>query len=202
MNLVNNFGSEIVQIAIDSIAMGLIDEGPLKIDLDDVPEELRAKGSCFVTIYKGGNLRGCVGTIFPNKSLAEDISANAHNAAFNDKRFDEIDVDELLDGDVVVSVSVLSPLVKVDCANNDELLTKITMGEDGVVMIDGKIVSVFLPQVWDTIPDKRIFINELKTKAGVDKNYWSDTVNFYKFKVDTVEADWPLDEYYEEDEEQ
>jgi aromatic ring-opening dioxygenase LigB subunit len=48
----------------------------------------RKKAGVFVSIKKGGNLRGCIGTISPAyKNLAEEIAHNAVSAGLKDPRF-------------------------------------------------------------------------------------------------------------------
>ena len=70
---------------------------------------LAARAPCFVCLKtRNGELRGCIGTIEPSKdSLAQEIAANAVNAATNDPRFDPVRVSEL--GDLIYSVDVLQP---------------------------------------------------------------------------------------------
>jgi AmmeMemoRadiSam system protein A len=62
------------------------------------PEELLIEpAACFVSIKTDeGSLRGCIGTIEPaQKSLAEEIIANAISAATRDPRFQPVDAAEL-----------------------------------------------------------------------------------------------------------
>jgi AmmeMemoRadiSam system protein A/AmmeMemoRadiSam system protein B len=66
-----------------------------------VPEKasvlLSVRAACFVSIKTyAGDLRGCIGTVEPAKqNLAEEIIANAINAASRDPRFDPVSTDEL-----------------------------------------------------------------------------------------------------------
>ncbi len=69
--------------------------------------ELREKSACFVSLKKNGDLRGCIGTIFPRSgSLAMEICENAIAAAFHDPRFPPLSRDEL--DTVSISVDILS----------------------------------------------------------------------------------------------
>ena len=70
-------------------------------------ELLRARAACFVSLKtRAGDLRGCIGTIEPAKqTLAEELVANAINAATRDPRFLPVAPDEL--EDLVYSVDVL-----------------------------------------------------------------------------------------------
>jgi AmmeMemoRadiSam system protein A len=70
------------------------------------------RAACFVSLHckKEGDevLRGCIGTLAPaEKSLYDEICANAHSAAFNDPRFPPLEKTEL--EDLIVSVDVLTP---------------------------------------------------------------------------------------------
>src|SRR2546423_7228381 len=68
------------------------------------------RSACFVSIKTlDGELRGCIGTIEPEKStLAEEIIVNAINAATRDPRFPPVSVEEL--PFLRYSVDVLDPL--------------------------------------------------------------------------------------------
>jgi AmmeMemoRadiSam system protein A/AmmeMemoRadiSam system protein B len=75
---------------------------------DDLPEELKARAGCFVSIKThDGQLRGCIGTIEPvTDTLAEEIITNAISAATSDPRFPPVRRDEL--PNLKYSVDVLS----------------------------------------------------------------------------------------------
>jgi AmmeMemoRadiSam system protein A len=69
--------------------------------------EMKAKAGVFVSIHKGGELRGCIGTIEPQRNnIAEEIIANAISSAIRDPRFYPITTDELKE--LEYSVDVLS----------------------------------------------------------------------------------------------
>lgn len=69
---------------------------------------LAARSGAFVSLHRGGDLRGCIGTIEPTcATLAEEIIHNAIQAATADPRFDALAPDEL--GDLEISVDVLHP---------------------------------------------------------------------------------------------
>ena len=81
---------------------------------EDLPEELvSSKAGAFVTIHKGGDLRGCIGTIVPTRpTLAEEIIGNAILAATEDPRFFPVREEELSELDI--SVDVLGEAEEVD----------------------------------------------------------------------------------------
>ncbi len=74
---------------------------------DGLPEEmLSARAGCFVSLHKGGVLRGCIGTISPVQAcLADEIIHNAVSAAAFDPRFTPVQEEELRD--IACSVDVL-----------------------------------------------------------------------------------------------
>ena len=48
---------------------------------------LTGPGATFVTLTRGGKLRGCIGSLEPWRPLVEDVRSNARAAAFRDPRF-------------------------------------------------------------------------------------------------------------------
>ena len=61
-------------------------------------------------------------------------------------------------------------------------------GLDGLVFAAGNRPSVFLPKVWEDLPDPAAFLGYLKRKAGLDANYWSPDVTLERFGSVTVPA--------------
>ena len=69
-----------------------------KIDLpENLPDEmLDRRAGAFVSIHKGGSLRGCIGTILATtECVGEEIIQNAISASTRDPRFPAIGPDEL-----------------------------------------------------------------------------------------------------------
>ena len=131
----------------------------------EAPAWLKQPGATFVTLKKEGALRGCIGSLEAQRPLGEDVAANAVNAAFRDPRFPAVIAAEWQQ--VEVEVSLLSTPRSLRFADEAELLEAIVPGEDGLILeADGRR-GTFLPQVWESLPDKRQFLAELKRKAGV-----------------------------------
>ena len=145
------------------------------------PQILDEEGACFVTLEKDGMLRGCIGSIVAHRPLITDLVENTRNAAFNDKRFNPVTAEEV-DG-LKVNVSILTPAYKIDFENEEDLLNKITPNKDGIIIIDGEHQGVYLPSVWEELPDKKEFLNSLKEKAGLEKDYWSNELKAYRFET-------------------
>ena len=146
-----------------------------------IPAVLTQFGASFVTLKLNGELRGCIGSVYPTKPLILDIIDNAKNAAFQDPRFEPLTIEEL-EG-LEISVSILSAIERIDFKDERDLLSKIH--PHGVILVERDKRAVYLPVVWEQLPDKEIFLNSLKGKAGLPPNYFSRTIEAYKF--DAVE---------------
>ena len=126
---------------------------------------LRQAGATFVTLTKNGQLRGCIGSLSPQRPLGADIAENALGAAFRDPRFPALAREEW--PQCRVEVSLLSTPKPLRFADEADLLGQVVPGEDGLILeADGKR-GTFLPQVWEGIPDKQVFLRELVKKAGL-----------------------------------
>jgi AmmeMemoRadiSam system protein B/AmmeMemoRadiSam system protein A len=124
-------------------------------------------GATFVTLMKNGELRGCIGSLQAARPLAVDVAENALGAAFRDPRFPALTAAEW--PQCRVEVSLLSRPKPVRFADEADLLEQIRPGEDGLIIeADGRRAT-FLPQVWERVPDKRAFLDELLRKAGLPK---------------------------------
>ena len=58
-------------------------------------EKLHVRRACFVTLTKGGALRGCIGTLVPQEPLYEAVPRRAKAAAIEDTRFSPLQPAEL-----------------------------------------------------------------------------------------------------------
>ena len=62
----------------------------------------------FVTLYKRGELRGCIGTLQLDAPLHDAVARTAEESAFEDPRFPPLQADEY--PHVQFEISLLSPL--------------------------------------------------------------------------------------------
>ncbi|TMH37411.1 MAG: AmmeMemoRadiSam system protein A [Betaproteobacteria bacterium] len=138
-------------------------------------------GATFVTLFRHGELRGCIGTLKAYRPVVDDVRANALAAAFQDPRFAALNESEF--DTLSVEVSLLSPPEKLLFADEGELLSALEPGIDGVIMECAEQRATFLPQVWATLPVPRDFIAELKRKAGMRDDFWSAAVNVSRYGV-------------------
>lgn len=163
-------GRTLLRIARATLAADLGDSA----DAWQAAEWLSEPGACFVTLHRAGHLRGCIGSMLAYRSLAEDIQANARAAAFRDPRFPPLEVWEL--ADLSIEVSLLSPLEPMDFDSEDALLGQLRPGVDGLLLEVGKHRGTFLPAVWQALPEPADFLAKLKVKAGLAPDFWSPEI--------------------------
>lgn len=151
------------------------------------PQVLDELGACFVTLEKLGNLRGCIGSIIAHQPLIADLVAHAQDAAFRDYRFNPVIEDELKD--IKVSISILTEPQKIEFEGEDDLLNKMTPFVDGIIIKDKGYQAVYLPVVWEQLPNKKDFLNSLKMKAGLAPTHFSNTFEAYRFESIYIKED-------------
>lgn len=144
-------------------------------------EWLRRPGATFVTLVLGGELRGCVGSVTVNRSVAEDVWENARAAAFRDIRFPPLTAAELRQ--VGIEVSLLSALVPLEVAGETAARAALRPGVDGVLLAYGPHRGIFLPQVWEQLTTPAAFLEGLKRKAGLPPDLWAPEVELWRFTV-------------------
>lgn len=181
-NYIKEYYSDFVKkICKDSILSGL-QLGQAKINNYDCVFE--QYGASFVTLELDGILRGCIGSIIAHKPLIKDLIHNAHAAAFSDPRFPALTLNEY--NRITIGVSLLSKPERIEFETEKELLENLRPGVDGLIIRDGNYQAVFLPDVWEQLPDKQEFLEQLKLKAGLPKNYFSESFEAFKFKTTKI----------------
>ncbi len=178
-------------IALDAVRQALKvasrdGEEPRVKSWHGVPEPLKAMRASFVTLTSGGRLRGCVGSLVAQRPLLADIVANARNAGFQDRRFDPLSAGELAGLDI--EVSVLSYPRPIAFASEAELVRAIRPDVDGLILTDGNSRGLFLPSVWESLPDVHDFLRQLKRKAGLAPDHWSKSLRVHRFTAEKFGA--------------
>lgn len=154
------------------------------------PKIFDEKRGVFVTLekYPSKDLRGCIGLPYPEKPLIDAVKEAAVSAT-HDPRFPPLDESEL--DKITVEVSILSKPEKINFKKPEELLEKIELGKDGLILKKGWNSGLFLPQVWEKLPDKKQFLEQLCYKAGLyDKDAWK-TSEIYRFQVQAFKEKKP-----------
>lgn len=116
--------------------------------------------SCFVTIYKNGNIRWSAWTIKElNTSLAKEIISNTIDAITKDSRFEELKKDEL--NDIKIRLDVIK-----DRKIYSDKIEKINPVKNWVAVIkkDYTKLSVILPNISATIVSGKDLISVLSKK--------------------------------------
>ena len=187
--LLARHGGALLRVALESIGHGLDHGAALGIEPARYAPALRAERASFVTVKVEGALRGCIGQSRPCKPLVADVAKNAYAAAFTDDRFAAItaaDVD-----DIDVKVSVLGDLEPVRFSSEAELLALLRPGIDGVVLECDDQRALFLPDVWETLPEPRDFLAQLKVKAGLEPDHWSSDMAAKRFATASTSLSMP-----------
>ncbi len=123
----------------------------------------------FVTLNKGGHLRGCIGSLVGREPLYANVARMAKAAAFEDHRFPAVSTEEWLQKDMPISIeiSVLGPMTL--CPNVQD----IEIGRHGLLLVLGNRSGVFLPKVpveqgWDLTA----YLENLCRKAQLPQGSW------------------------------
>jgi len=144
-------------------------------ETDDLRKKLedpifRSHRGTFVTLTIDGNLRGCIGSLTATEPIKKNISGNAVNAAFNDPRFPSLSTEEL--DQIEIEISILTESKPLSYEGGDDLVSKLRVNTDGVIIRKGIASATFLPQVWDQLPKPEDFLSPLCMKAGLSPNAW------------------------------
>lgn len=161
-----------VRLARESLTYYLTTGKHLKEIPSYITDEMQnMKRGVFVSLKKHGELRGCIGTVFPTtNSAAEEIIRNAIETGVHDPRFNEVEEEELLDIDFSVDV-----LTEPEPANIEDLDPK----EYGVIVRKGRRSGLLLPDLEGvTTVDEQLSI--ALRKAGISEG---EVYTIEKFKV-------------------
>lgn len=179
----------LLDLAEASIRYGLTHGCPLPVDPADYPPSLQQTGACFVTLQREGMLRGCIGCLEPYRSIIEDVAHNAFAAAFSDPRFPPLTESEMAQLDI--HISVLSPATPIHFTSEEDLLAQIHPNVDGLILEEQGLRATFLPSVWESLPTPGLFLRQLKLKAGLAGNYWSDTLQVSRYHTESFGQQLP-----------
>lgn len=174
----------LLDVARQSIRHGLEHDRPLPVNPADYDERLGTPGASFVTLHLGNELRGCIGSLEAHRPLITDVACNAYAAAFQDPRFPPLTAAEL--AGLKIHISVLNPPEPMECKSEEDLLQQLRPGIDGLILEERGIHrGTFLPSVWRSLPDPRQFLRQLKLKAGLAPDYWSDTLRVSRYTTES-----------------
>ena len=195
--LTDQEGKFLIQLARKTVTQYL-ENGKIQKPPKETPQKLFEQCGVFVTISSIQNgekaLRGCIGYPYPTSPLVEAVIDSAINAATQDPRFEPITSDEL--GGVVFEVSVLTPPEPVQVDNPKDYISKIKVGEDGLIIERGYRKGLLLPQVpieWGWCEEE--FLCQCCIKAGLPPDSWlTKDAKISKFKAIIFEEQMPKGE--------
>lgn len=150
---------------------------------------LSRPGASFVTLRRGSDLLGCIGTIEPVRPLVDDVAHNAAAAAFSDPRLPAVTP---RDFEVMsIKVSVLGPLARLEVADRAALVAEVVPDVDGLLVAARRHRGTFLPSVWEQVPDTDDFLDLLWRKAGLTPRSWPDDLVVWRYHTVEFGADGP-----------
>jgi hypothetical protein len=128
---------------------------------------LGLRAAVYVTLTEAGELRGCMGTLDPDRPIEETVALTAITAALQDPRFRPVAADEI--ELIRVDVSVLGPSVELEDAS------EFVPGVHGVMVERAGRRALLLPEVaTDHGWDGARMLGAVCEKAGLPRDAWRD----------------------------
>ena len=154
-----------------------------EISFDPPSPHLAEPRGAFTTLYFRGQLRGCVGYVFPVTPLYRTIAETARAAAFEDARFLPVTREEA--AKLKVDLSILSPLQPLSAE-------KVEIGRHGLLISHQGRRGLLLPQVplehgWD----RQTFLEQTCVKAGLPPNAWQQGATLEGFTAEVFGDEEP-----------
>ena len=162
-------------------------EGGQAPDVHTEDAALLEERGAFVTLKRGGELRGCLGYVEGIEPLIQAVAENAAAAAERDPRFSPVRPAEL--PGILIEVSALTPLKLVE---NPE--AEVEVGTHGLMVCLGPNRGLLLPQVpeeWGW--EREEFLQHTCQKAGLAPDEWHNpSAEIYSFEAEVFgEEDYP-----------
>jgi AmmeMemoRadiSam system protein A len=166
---------KLLEIARESVRAATRGQPCLQFQIDD--PALQEPRAVFVTLTRGGALRGCLGEFEGRDPVWRAVSERAGASAQNDPRFSPVTPEEV--DDLRIEISVLRPLRRI------EKVDEIEVGRHGLLISKGLQRGTLLPQVavergWDRIT----FLRQTCWKAGLDEDAWREGAEIYTYEAD------------------
>ena len=157
-------GANLLALARDSVRHGLDHGRPLAAH-PGVDGWLAQPGACFVSLHLGHDLRGCIGRTEASRRLVDQLLDNAWAAAFRDPRFPPLKANEF--DRLAIEVHLLTPMQPLPFGSLADLYARLRRGVDGLQLETETRRGVFLPVMWEQLPEPRDFVGHLLRKAGI-----------------------------------
>ena len=173
----------LLKIARSAIIKAVNGQALEEINLEKCSPILREDGASFVTLTMKERLRGCIGAIEAYQPLILDVQEHAVAAALEDYRFPSVRMSEIQN--IQIEISRLSPLQTLEYSNPNDLIEKIRVDVDGVLIKYNGRRATFLPQVWEKVTDKDQFLSQLCLKMGSRADLWrNQKIQVFTYQVE------------------
>ena len=118
----------------------------------------------FISLHKGKMLRGCMGVTGNRRHpWCKLLPHLAHQCAFADPRFKPLQQVEL--NDCQIDIQWLLTPHKISCANRAQLMAQLNPNQ-GLILRTQQRQALFLPNVWQQLPQADAFVDALLHKGG------------------------------------
>ena len=174
----------LLDIARATITHGVQHSKPLTVSVAKFSPALQQQCATFVTLNLQQQLRGCIGTLEAHQPLIQDVAEHAFAAAFEDPRFAPVTANEVSQLDI--HIALLTPATAMHFTSEDDLLQQLQPGIDGLILQSGAHRATFLPAVWESLPEPKQFLRQLKLKAGLEKNFWNDEMKVSRYSAISI----------------
>ena len=163
----------LLRLAHDSILSALEKR---EIPIDPPTAHLSEPRGVFTSLYLRGELRGCVGYVFPKDPVYRAVAETARAAAFEDTRFYPVTLPEAQA--LEIELSILSPPQAI-------LAEAVEIGRHGLLISMGGQRGLLLPQVpvehnWDRLT----FLEHTCRKAGLPLDAWKNGAKVEAFTAE------------------
>jgi len=163
----------LLQLAHDSILSALEKR---EISLDPPTAHLAEPRGVFTSLYRRGELRGCVGYVLPASSVYRAVAETARAAAFDDTRFHPVTPEESSDLEIELSILSVPKTITPEA---------IEIGRHGLLISMGGHRGLLLPQVpvehnWDRVT----FLEQTCRKAGLPMDAWKNGAQIEAFTAE------------------
>ena len=151
----------LLQLAHESIVSALEER---EISFDPPTPHFAEPRGAFTSLYLNGQLRGCVGYVFPTSSVYRAVAETARAAAFEDTRFYPVTIEE--SRHLQIELSILSAPAPITAE-------AVEVGRHGLLISTSFRRGLLLPQVpvehhWDRVT----FLEQTCRKAGLPTDGW------------------------------
>ncbi len=139
----------------------------------------------FVSLHRQGELRGCIGCLEARRPLFEEVVEKAKAAAFHDLRMAPVQAHEL--PELEIEVTLLHPLESISARSEDEVISHLRPGLDGLLLRSQEGGAVFIPSVWQQLPDPPVFLQALMRKAQLHR--WPSDMCAFRFTAEAFSSE-------------